>query len=73
MLIKKEYNVENLVNELSAKIDYAEEYEKYFVKIPITEARDILDILNELSALPAEKCVISSNYKIKQSKPEYRL
>lgn len=50
MLIKKEYNVENLVNELSAKIDYAEEYEKYFVKIPITETRDILDILNELSA-----------------------
>ena len=46
--IKKEYDVENLVNELEERVDYAEEYEKFNVFVPITVTKDILDVLHEL-------------------------
>ena len=46
--IKKEYDVENLVNELEERVDYAEEYEKFNVIVPITVTKDILDVLHEL-------------------------
>lgn len=48
--IKKEYDVENLVNELEKRVDYAEEYEKFNVLVPITITKDILDVLYELLA-----------------------
>ena len=48
--IKKEYDVENLVNELEERVDYAEEYEKFNVFVPITVTKDILDVLHELLA-----------------------
>ena len=48
--IKKEYDVEDLVNELEERVDYAEEYEKFNVLIPITVTKDILDVLHELLA-----------------------
>ena len=46
--IKKEYDVEDLVNELEERVDYAEEYEKFNVFVPITVTKDILDVLHEL-------------------------
>ena len=48
--IKKEYDVEDLVNELEERVDYAEEYEKFNVFVPITVTKDILDVLHELLA-----------------------
>ena len=48
--IKKEYDVEDLVNELEKRVDYAEEYEKFNVLVPITVTKDILDVLHELLA-----------------------
>ena len=48
MLIEKEYDIEDLSSELNKRINDAEEYEEYNVKIPITKAVEILDVLNEL-------------------------
>ena len=72
MLIKKECDIEELVNELEKRIKNAEEDEEYNLEFPITKAMEILDILHELAALPVEKCVISSNYE-RTNKPEYHL
>lgn len=49
LLIEKEYNIEALANDLNERVEYAEEYDKFNVKVPITKAMEILDVLYKLS------------------------